>query len=101
MVPQPTQSAADLFTETQRPVTGWVLLQLYKGSVSVLGRHSDNSLYREDLATFGEESVYDQKDARGFINLFGLPIKVKAMIDNNEAENKPFAAPDYSKFKRD
>ena len=88
-------------TETQRPVTGWVLLQLYKGSVSVLGHHSDNSLYREDLATFGEESVYDQKDARGFINLFGLPIKVKAMIDNNEAENKRFAAPDYSKFKRD
>jgi len=88
-------------TETQRPLTGWVRLRLHKGSVSVLGRHSANSLYREDFATFGQEDVYDQKDALGFINLFGLPMKVKAMIEHSEGGKKRFAAPDYTKFKRD
>ncbi len=88
-------------TETQRPLTGWVRMRLHKGSVSVLGRHSTNSLYREDFATFGQEDVYDQKDALGFINLFGLPIKVKAMIEHSDGGKKHFAAPDYTKFKRD
>ncbi len=88
-------------TETQRPLTGWVRLRLHKGSVSVLGRHSANSLYREDFATFGQEDVYDQKDALGFINLFGLPMKVKAMIEHGDGGKKRFAAPDYTKFKRD
>ena len=88
-------------TETQRPLTGWVRLRLHKGSVSVLGRHSANSLYREDFATFGQEDVYDQKDALGFINLFGLPMKVKAMIEHSDGGKKRFAAPDYTKFKRD
>jgi argininosuccinate synthase len=78
-----------------------VRLRLHKGSVSVLGRHSANSLYREDFATFGQEDVYDQKDALGFINLFGLPMKVKAMIEHSDGGKKRFAAPDYTKFKRD
>ncbi len=88
-------------TETQRPLTGWVRLRLHKGSVNGLSRHSANSLYREDFATFGQEDVYDQKDALGFINLFGLPMKVRAMIEHSEGGKKRFAAPDYTKFKRD
>jgi argininosuccinate synthase len=47
----------------------------------VAGRKSPYSLYREDLATFGEDSIYNQKDAEGFINLFGLPGKVEALLD--------------------
>jgi argininosuccinate synthase len=88
-------------TVTQRPVTGWVSLRLHKGSVSVLARHSVNSLYREDFATFGQEDVYDQKDALGFINLFGLPMKVRAMIERSDGSKQRFDAPDYTKFKRD
>lgn len=88
-------------TTTQRPVTGWVRLSLYKGSVSVLGRYSTNSLYREDFATFGQEDVYDQKDALGFINLFGLPMKVRAMIEDSNQAKRQLPSPDYAKFKRD
>ena len=88
-------------TTTQRPVTGWVRLSLYKGSVSVLGRYSTNSLYREDFATFGQEDVYDQKDALGFINLFGLPMKVRAMIEDSNQAERQLPSPDYTKFKRD
>jgi argininosuccinate synthase len=76
----PLRQALDAFvTETQRPVTGDVRLKLYKGSVQVAGRRSPYSLYREDFATFGQDSVYNQKDAEGFINLFGLPLKVQAL----------------------
>ncbi|NIR97717.1 MAG: argininosuccinate synthase, partial [Gammaproteobacteria bacterium] len=60
--------------------TGWVRLKLYKGNVIVLGRQSENSLYREDLATFGRDDIYDQSEAEGFINLFGLQMKVEAML---------------------
>jgi argininosuccinate synthase len=88
-------------TKTQCPVTGWVRLRLYKGSVSVLGRYSTNSLYREDFATFGQDDVYDQKDALGFINLFGLPMKVRAMAADSDQVKRQLAAPDYTKFKRD
>jgi argininosuccinate synthase len=76
----PLRQALDAFvTETQRPVTGDVRLKLYKGSVQVAGRRSPYSLYREDFATFGQDNVYNQKDAEGFINLFGLPLKVQAL----------------------
>ena len=88
-------------TETQRPVTGKVRMRLHKGSVRVLGRQSANSLYREDLATFGDDDVYNQSDALGFINLFGLPMKVRAMIELSDGSKKRFAAPDFTKFKRD
>ena len=75
----PIREALDAFvTSTQRTVTGSVRLKLYKGNILVAGRKSAHSLYREDLATFGEEAVYNQKDAEGFINLFGLPVKVQA-----------------------
>ncbi|MGB1253666.1 MAG: argininosuccinate synthase [Candidatus Promineifilaceae bacterium] len=87
-------------SETQTSITGWAKLKLYKGNVSVIGRYSPNSLYREDFATFGQEDVYDQGDAAGFINLFGLQMKVKAMREVTGARTR-YTAPDYSKFKRD
>ena len=87
--------------ETQKAVSGWVKLKLYKGNVIVAGRYSANSLYREDFATFGQEDVYDQADAEGFITLFGLQMKVKAMMEVSDGGRTRYAAPDYSKFKRD
>jgi argininosuccinate synthase len=78
----PLREALDSFFQTtQKTVTGSVRLKLYKGNVIVAGRNSAYSLYREDLATFGEEAVYNQKDAEGFINLFGLPLKVQAVAE--------------------
>lgn len=86
---------------TQENVTGWVKMKLYKGNIIVIGRQSPNSLYREDFATFGKEDVYDQTDAVGFINLFGLQMKVRAMMEVSDGGKTRYAAPDYSKFKRD
>jgi argininosuccinate synthase len=87
--------------ETQKTITGWVRMKLYKGNVMVIGRYSPHSLYREDFATFGQEDVYDQKDALGFITLFGLPMKVKAMMEVSDGGRTRYTAPDYSTFKRD
>ncbi|MBX3059755.1 MAG: argininosuccinate synthase [Anaerolineae bacterium] len=87
--------------KTQETVTGWVKLKLYKGNVIVNGRYSPHSLYREDFATFGQEDVYDQSDAVGFITLFGLQMKVRAMMEVSDGGKTRYAAPDYSKFKRD
>jgi argininosuccinate synthase len=82
----PLRAAIDAFVaSTQQPVTGDVRLKLYKGSVQVAGRRSSNSLYREDFATFGQDAVYNQKDAEGFINLFGLPLKVQALAAREQA----------------
>ena len=71
---------------TQQTVTGEVKLRLYKGNVMVAGVTSPYSLYSEEIATFSEDHVYDQKDADGFINLFGLPIKVKALIEQKKVK---------------
>ena len=60
------------------PTTGEVKLQLYKGNLAPLSRKSPNSLYSLDIASFTMGASYDQKDAFGFINLIGLPIKVRA-----------------------
>lgn len=87
--------------QTQLHVTGTVKLKLYKGSVIVAGRTSPHSLYREDFATFGQENVYDQSDAEGFIHLFGLPMKVNALLNLSNGGTHQYAEPDYSKFKRD
>jgi len=77
----PLREALSAFVDkTQEPVTGKVKLKLYKGNIIKAGVWSENSLYSEAIATFGE-SDYDQTDAKGFINLYGLPIKVKAMLD--------------------
>ncbi len=67
--------------KTQEPVTGTVKVKLYKGSCTQVGITSPHSLYREDLATFGRDAVYKQSDAEGFINLFGLPLTVRALVD--------------------
>ncbi|MBU0630241.1 MAG: argininosuccinate synthase [Candidatus Margulisbacteria bacterium] len=77
----PLKEALDAFVEkSQRNVTGKVRLKLYKGNCTVVGRKSERSLYRPDLATFEKEEIYNQIDAEGFINLFGLPIKVAALL---------------------
>ncbi len=62
-------------------MTGDVKLKLYKGNIIVAGRRSPYSLYREDVATFMHDEVFNQADAEGFINLFGLPLSVRAMVD--------------------
>ena len=98
----PLREALDAFVaKTQARVTGTVRVKLYKGSCTVVGRKSPYSLYREDFATFGQDDVYDQSDAAGFINLFGLPLKVKALLDMENGGLVTLAAPDYSAFKRD
>ena len=76
----PLREAISAFVDvTQQTVTGTVRLKLYKGNVMSAGTKSDYSLYSEELSTFGEDDVYNQKDAEGFINLFGLPLKVNAL----------------------
>ncbi len=72
----------NLVDQSQANVSGQVRLELYKGSCRVLGRRSDRSLYREDLATFEADSVYSQKDAEGFIRLNALRLRLQKMIGN-------------------
>ena len=80
----PLREAMDAFVDkTQETCTGEVKLKLYKGNIINAGVKSPYTLYSEDFASFGEDDVYDQKDSAGFINLFGLPIKVKALLDEN------------------
>ena len=82
----PLREALSAFVDsTQQTVTGEVKLKLYKGNITPAGVTSPYSLYDEEIATFSEDEVYDQKDSAGFINLFGLPIKVKAL---SEQKNK-------------
>ncbi|MBE6824701.1 MAG: argininosuccinate synthase [Ruminococcaceae bacterium] len=77
----PLREALSAFVDkTQEKVTGKVKLKLYKGNMINAGVWSPYSLYSEEIATF-DESDYDQTDSAGFINLFGLPIKVQAMVD--------------------
>ena len=83
----PLREALSAFvTKTQEHVTGKVRIKLYKGNMIKAGAWSDWSLYSEEIATFGEDNVYDQKDSAGFINLFGLPISVQAQV--NAKNNK-------------
>ncbi len=78
----PLREALSAFVDkTQETVTGDVTLKLYKGNMINAGVTSPFSLYDEEIATFDEDDVYDQKDSAGFINLFGLPCKVRAMIN--------------------
>ena len=78
----PLREALSAFVDkTQETVTGEVKLKLYKGNLTNAGVTSPYSLYDEEIATFDAEDVYDQKDADGFINLFGLSMKVKALLD--------------------
>ena len=78
----PLREALSAFVDkTQERVTGKVRIKLYKGNMIKAGAWSEYSLYNEEIATFGEDHVYNQADAAGFINLFGLPIKVQAQVD--------------------
>ncbi len=77
----PLKEAIDEFIDsTQKTCTGSVKMKLYKGNCTAVGIESPYSLYSQDLATFGEDDIYNQADAEGFINLFGLPLKVNSMM---------------------
>ena len=81
----PLREALSAFVDkTQENVSGDVRLKIYKGNIINAGMKSPHSLYSEEIATFGEEDVYNQHDAEGFINLFGLPVKVRAMLEKNK-----------------
>ena len=83
----PLREALSAFVDkTQENVTGKVKIKLYQGNMIKAGAWSDYSLYSEEIATFGEDNVYNQADSAGFINLFGLPIKVQAQV--NAKNNK-------------
>ena len=78
----PLREALSAFVDkTQETVTGEVKLKLYKGNIIDAGVTSPYSLYDPEIATFDEDNVYNQADSAGFINLFGLPVKVKAKCD--------------------
>jgi argininosuccinate synthase len=86
----PLREALSAFVDsTQETVTGEVKLKLYKGHISSAGTKSKYSLYNEDIASFGDShELYSHKDAEGFINLFGLPLKVRALMNNRIAEEE-------------
>ena len=79
------ESLTAFVDKTQEHVTGKVKLKLYKGNIIKAGAWSPYSLYSEEIATFGEDHVYNQADATGFINLYGLPIKVQAQVKARNA----------------
>ncbi len=80
------ESLSAFVDKTQETVTGSVRLKLYKGNCMAAGATSPYSLYDEEIATFDEDEVYNQKDAEGFINLFGLPLKVGAMMKKRNGQ---------------
>ena len=81
------RESLDAFVETtQCNVTGTVKMKLYKGSIVVAGSKADKSLYLEDLASFTDTDFYDQKDATGFIRLFGLPMKVAGLVERKNSK---------------
>jgi argininosuccinate synthase len=83
----PLREALSAFVdETQKTVTGSVKLKLYKGNIISAGATSPYSLYDEEIVTFGEDAVYDQKDSAGFITLYGLPIKIQAMLNQKRSK---------------
>lgn len=85
----PLKDALDKFVDsTQEMVTGKVKLKLYKGSCTNAGSSSPYSLYNEDFATFGADEVYNQNDAEGFINLFSLPLKIRAIMNEKLKQEK-------------
>ena len=90
------REAYDAFVSvTQERVTGCVTLRLFKGSTAVVGRESPFALYDERFVTFGEDDVYEQSDAAGFIRLFALPARVRAIKDQemSMASDLPATAP--------
>ncbi|MCL5056767.1 MAG: argininosuccinate synthase [Actinobacteria bacterium] len=85
----PLREALDAFVDiTQKTVTGKVRMKLYKGNCTPAGVTSPYSLYNQELATFSRDEIYSQKDAEGFINLFGLPLKVRALMEKQSGLKK-------------
>jgi len=81
----PLKEALDAFVDsTQKNVTGTVKLKLYKGNIMVAGVDTPYALYDESISSFGASELYSHKDAEGFINLFGLPSKIAAMVKNRD-----------------
>ncbi|MBI5880042.1 MAG: argininosuccinate synthase [Chloroflexi bacterium] len=96
----PLRAAIDAFVNVlQKRTTGTVKLKLYKGNVTPVARKAPRGLYREDYASFDDEEVYNQHDAEGFIRLFGLPMKIRALVDYNMPAIDEVEM--YSRFKRD
>lgn len=97
----PLREALDAFVAViESTVTGTVRIKLYKGNCVVVRRKSPHSLYRQDYATFGADEVYDQSDATGFINLFGLSMKVRALLadeQSTQAGQQPLSQPDQER----
>lgn len=85
----------NLMDDIQKPVTGTARLELYKGSVTITGRKSPNSFYRQDVVTFEEDTVYNQADADGFIKLNALRLRIAAQL-NEETKTPPLKIPQYS-----
>ena len=79
------KEALDAFVETtQKNVTGTVKLKLYKGNVITAGVDAPHALFDQEISSFGASDLYSQKDAGGFINIFSLPSKIKAVVDKKE-----------------
>ena len=89
----PLREALDaFFASTQQKVTGSITLKLYKGNLIVTGRTSPYTLYREDIATFGYSEIYSHSDAAGFIRLWGLPLKIRALVEQGAQDVPPVPA---------
>jgi len=83
----PLREALDAFVDvTQQNVTGVARMKLYKGNCVPAGVKSPKSLYLQDMASFSADPIYDQLDAKGFIKLFGLPMKVKALVEGKKRQ---------------
>lgn len=83
------RESLDAFIDkTQENVTGTVKLKLYKGNIMPAGIFSKNALYDKGISSFGESELYSHKDSAGFINLFGLPYKIKALVDKKNSESE-------------
>jgi argininosuccinate synthase len=96
------REAYDAFVNvTQERITGTVTMRLFKGSASVVGRQSEHALYDERFVTFGEDDVYQQSDAAGYIRLFGLSQRVRAIKDQELAEKQEQHAVDTAKAERE
>ena len=85
----------NLIDDVQKPVTGTARLELFKGGVTITGRKSPNSFYRQDVVTFEEDNVYNQADADGFIKLSALRLRIAAQL-NDETKTPPLKIPQYS-----
>jgi argininosuccinate synthase len=94
------QALAAFVAYTEKEVTGEVKVRLFKGRAEAIGRRSPRSLYRQDLATFGEGMAYDHQDAEGFIRLFGLPERVRALTRTEPAEDAEKAKKGLEKVRK-